>query len=214
MIRRQVFAAVAALSLLPVSAARADEAIVVVGGPYAEPPRTAPIAPYEPSSYESPPRERYRAPFRLVLGPSVITTGKGAGVGLGIAADFGAGVVGGRLSAAWLRGEGTDRDGRISNTGDSVGHYTGELTIDLIKRGSIHPVLGVGGGVLHVIRPDQNGAVGVGTLRASLEYFAPLEEADLRIGLDATAGLAGPGSDVLKDLRGYGLFGFHAALGF
>lgn len=156
---------------------------------------------------------RKRAPVRLTLGPAFLTTGKGLGVGLGVGLELGSGRVGGRISATWLRGEGT-RSGVVTPTGDAVGHYVGELTLDLLKRGSIHPVVAVGGGVLHVSRPDVSGVVAVGTVRASLEYFAPLDEADLRLGLDVTGGLAGPGDDALRDVRGYGLFGVHAALGF
>jgi len=215
--------AVLAVLLLP-SVASADEAVVDVQGPYATPPsgRNEPIEPICPPACESrpyredPPYVSYdhkRSPIRLSLGPSFLTTGKGLGVGLGVGIELGSGIVGGRLGATWLRGEGT-RDGVVTPTGDSVGHYVGELTLDIVKRGAIHPVLAVGGGILHVSRPDVSGVVAVGTVRASLEYFAPIEEADVRIGLDATGGLAGPGADALRDVKGYGLFGVHAALGF
>ena len=222
--RRPLSLAFAALALVgalwPTSAAAADadgsdgsEAIVVVGGPYAAPPPGArPLAPEERYQYEPPP-EHKRAPVRLALGPSFLTTGKGLGVGLGVGLELGSGRVGGRIAATWLRGEGA-RSGVVTPTGDAVGHYVGELTLDIIKRGAFHPVVAVGGGVLHVSRPDTSGVVAVGTVRASLEYFAPIDEADLRIGLDATGGLAGPGDDALRDVRGYGLFGIHAALGF
>jgi hypothetical protein len=200
--------------------AKADEAVVVVDGPYAEPPpaRTQPIVPvesYEPRYYreEPPPYDHKRAPVRLSLGPAFLTTGKGVGVGLGLGVELGSGVVGGRLGATWLRGEGT-QNGVIAPTGDSVGHYVGELTLDILKRGSVHPVVAVGGGILHVSRPDTSGVVAVGTVRGSLEYFAPIDDADLRIGLDVTGGLAGPGAESLRDVKGYGLFGVHAALGF
>ncbi|MBK8215741.1 MAG: hypothetical protein IPK71_18580 [Myxococcales bacterium] len=210
------FASISALFVS--STALADEAVVVVGGPYAEPPPRA-VQPIEPrTSYE--PRydrddlyERRRSPVRVALGPSFLTTGQGLGVGLGVGLELGSGMVGGRLGAAWLRGEGT-KNGVLTPTGDSVGHYVGELTFDVVKRGPFHPVFGVGAGILHVSRPDVNGVVAVGTARASLEYFTPIEEADLRLGLDATVGLAGPGAEALKDVKAYGLFGLHAALGF
>ncbi len=200
--------------------AKADDAVVVVDGLYAEPPqRTQPIAPVDNSTYEpryyhdDPPYDHKRAPVRLSLGPAFLTTGKGVGVGLGLGLELGSGVVGGRIGATWLRGEGT-QNGVVTPTGDAVGHYVGELTLDILKRGMIHPVVAIGGGILHVSRPDISGVVAVGTVRASLEYFAPIEDADLRIGLDATGGLAGPGAEALRDVKGYGLFGVHAALGF
>ncbi len=218
---RRAFAALAAAALgspLWSAPARAQEPLVVAGQ-YASPPGRAPIAvvdePERGERYEltEPELVRKRAPVRIALGPSFLTTGKGLGVGLGVGLELGSGRVGGRISATWLRGEGT-RSGVVTPTGDAVGHYVGELTLDLLKRGAIHPVVAVGGGVLHVSRPDVSGVVAVGTVRASLEYFAPIDEADLRIGLDATGGLAGPGDDALRDVRGYGLFGVHAALGF
>lgn len=206
--------------------ARADDAVVVVqDARFAEPPTPGegqPIVPIdEPrdrdrerrESHDYDRYEHHRSPVRLALGPSFLTTGKGVGVGLGLGIEFGSGVVGGRIGATWLRGEG-DKNGVPTPTGNAVGHYVGELTLDILKRGSFHPVVAVGGGILHVSRSDVNGVVAVGTVRASLEYFAPIEEADVRIGIDATGGLAGPGADQLSDLKGYGLFGAHAAFGF
>ncbi len=218
--RSPVVAVPAVLALLgslclSTPAAAGEDDVLLVGGAYASPPpRAQPIVPIdEPPQREEPPVEHKRAPVRLALGPAFLTTGKGVGVGLGLGVELGAGRVGGRLSGTWLRGEGT-RNGVVTPTGDAVGHYLGELTLDILKRGAFHPVVAVGGGVLYVSRPDTSGVVAVGTVRASLEYFAPIDEADLRLGVDATGGLAGPGDDSLRDVRGYGLFGVHAALGF
>ena len=58
------------------------------------------------------------------------------------------------LAASWLRGEGTSSNGTSTATGDSIGIYTGEVTLDLHKRGPIHPVVGMGVGFLHVSRQD------------------------------------------------------------
>lgn len=225
MVRRVVlsFGISAGLALAFAGEARADDAVVVVqGARFADPPNDPqPIVPVEEPRerdrvrdyHEYDRYEHRRSPVRLALGPSFLTTGKGVGVGLGLGVEFGSGVVGGRIGATWLRGEG-DKNGVPTPTGNAVGHYVGELTLDILKRGSFHPVLAVGGGILHVSRTDVNGVVAVGTVRASLEYFAPIEEADVRIGIDATGGLAGPGADALSDLKGYGLFGVHAAFGF
>jgi hypothetical protein len=143
-----------------------------------------------------------------------ITTGRGFGLGVGLGADFGTGSVGGRLSAAWLRGEGTRADGTIAPTGDAVGQYGGELTLDLHRRGPVHPVIGMGAALLHVSRPDTSGYAGVGTGRFALEYALGLEDADVRIGGSITGGLVGPVDSDVKDLRAYALVGAHLAIGF
>ena len=113
--RRLYLPALSVLAVVYARTAMAD-ATVSVGDPgrFAPPP-----APYRPPVMvvdpppppvdepvpEAPPRERYRAPFRLSVGPAAFTSGQGLGMGLGVAADFGTGTVGARLAAAWLRGE-------------------------------------------------------------------------------------------------------------
>jgi hypothetical protein len=202
--------------------ARADEATVTVGSPrFSEPPPEpssdpVPIAVDEAERlrHERESRELHRAPFRLQLGPQGVTTGKGFGVGVGLGLDFGSGSVGGRLAASWLRGEGTNSDGTSTATGDSVGVYSGELTLDLHKRGPLHPVVGMGVGFLHVSRKDASGYAGMGTGRLGLEYSLGLEDADVRVGGSITGGLIGPADDEIKDLRAYALFGAHLAIGF
>ena len=204
------------------SAARADDATVTVGSPrFSEPPPDAqsdpaPIAVDEADRLrhlrES--RELHRAPFRLQLGPQGVTTGKGFGLGVGLGLDFGSGSVGGRLAASWLRGEGTNSDGTSTATGDSVGVYSGELTLDLHKRGPLHPVVGMGLGLLHISRKDASGYAGMGTGRLGLEYSLGLDDADVRIGGSIAGGLVGPADDEIKDLRAYALVGAHLAIGF
>ena len=201
--------------------ARADDAIVTVGQQrFSQPPdenplpeRTSPLVLEEPR-FGSDPRELHRSPFRLQLGPQGITTGKGLGVGVGVAADFGSGSVGGRIATSWLRGEGNNGDGSTTPTGDSVGLYTGEVTLDLHKRGPVHPVVGMGIGLLHVSRTGSSGIAGVGTGRLGLEYSLGLEDADVRIGASVTGGLIGPVDSDVRDLRAYALVGAHLAIGF
>lgn len=201
--------------------ARADDATVTVGQRFSEPPREdppqrtdAPIAVGEQPRFDGDPREPHRSPVRLQLGPQGVTTGKGFGLGVGVGADFGSGSVGGRLAASWLRGEGKNSDGSSTATGDSIGVYTGELTLDLHKRGPIHPIVGMGVGLLHVSRPDTSGLAGVGTGRLGLEYSLGLEDADVRVGGSVTGGLIGPVDSDVKDLRAYALVGAHLAIGF
>jgi len=204
------------------SAARADDATVTVGSPrFSEPPPDAPPDPAPIAVDEADrlrhlreSRELHRAPFRLQLGPQGVTTGKGFGLGVGLGIDFGSGSVGGRLAASWLRGEGTNSDGTSTATGDSVGVYSGELTLDLHKRGPLHPVVGMGMGLLHIRRKDASGYAGMGTGRLGLEYSLGLDDADVRIGGSITGGLVGPADDEIKDLRAYALVGAHLAIGF
>jgi hypothetical protein len=159
--------------------------------------------------------ELRRSPFRVALGPTGITTGHGFGYGVGLGADIGTGSVGGRLSAACLRGEGKRDSGTSTPTGDAVGIYTGEITLDLHKRGPWHPVFGMGAGVIHVSRTDnKSGFAGVGTGRFAIEYALGLDDADVRIGANVTGGLIGPVDDEIKGLRGYVQSGLHVAIGF
>lgn len=220
-----LFVAVGAaiVGLLVPREARADEASVTVGQRFSEPPPSA-NQPVAARSWSPPPvaddtliarePELRRAPFRVQLGPAGVTTGKGFGLGVGVGIDIGSGSVGGRIAAAWLRGEGRTGDGSITPTGDAIGQYTGELTLDLHKRGPIHPILGTGVGLVHVSRPDTSGFAGVGTGRFALEYALGLEDADVRIGASITGGLIGPVDSDVKDLRAYALTGIHLGIGF
>lgn len=194
--------------------ARADEATVTVGQRFAEPPPEPARTTVADDSFIAREPELRRSPFRLSLGPMGVTTGKGFGVGVGAGMEFGQGSVGGRLAAAWLRGEGRSGDGDITPTGDSIGHYTAEITLDLYKRGPIHPVIGMGAGVVHVSRPDTSGVAGTGIGRFALEYALGLEDADVRLGGSVTGGLIGPVDSDVNDLRAYALVGAHLAIGF
>lgn len=203
--------------LLGARTASADDAVVAVGPRFADPPRQDPpvaSSSVADDSLIAREPELKRAPVRLQLGPLGLTTGRGFGLGVGVGADFGTGSVGGRLSAGWIRGEGTRSDGTIAPTGDAVGQYGGEITLDLHKRGPVHPVIGMGAALLHVSRPDTSGYAGVGTGRFALEYSLGLEDADVRIGGSVTGGLVGPVDSDVKDLRAYALLGAHLAIGF
>jgi hypothetical protein len=96
------------------------------------------------------------------------------------ALDLGRGPAGFRLSGFWLR-VGSD---------NGLAQYTGELTLDLGGRMAFRPVLGAGAGFARTYRVDDNGArttggatLGVGQLRAALEYRIPIEETDARAGV-------------------------------
>jgi hypothetical protein len=214
--------------ILGATEAHADDASVNVGpnGEFANPPQNQQPQPVASSSTTSSSAtvagdgliaqepELRRSPFRLSLGPMGVTTGKGFGYGVGLGMDLGNGSVGGRLSAAWLRGEGTNSDGSSRPTGDAIGHYSGEITLDVHKRGPVHPVLGLGFGFLHISRPDASGFAGMGTARLALEYALGLDDADVRIGGSVIGGLVGPVDSDVKDLRAYVMPGAHVAIGF
>lgn len=221
-----VSAAVAVCTFTLMHEAKADDATVGVAVPqrFSDPPNDPPAnnpgwnAPQPvrvDDGFIAREPELRRSPFRVALGPTGITTGKGFGYGVGLGADIGTGSVGGRLSAAWLRGEGKRDNGASTPTGDAVGIYSGEITLDLHKRGPWHPMIGMGAGVIHVSRTDdKSGFAGVGTGRFAIEYALGLEDADVRVGANVTGGLIGPVDDEIKGLHGYVQTGLHLAIGF
>lgn len=207
------------------STARADDASVTVGNPqrFSDPPperrddRGNPIASDDSvhgrfDDFHG--RELHRSPVRLTLGPTGVTTGKGFGIGVGTALDFGTGSVGGRIHGTWLRGEGANGDGTSTPTGDMLSQYGGEVTLDLHKRGPVHPIIGMGAALLYVSRTDTSGFAGAGTGRFGLEYSLGLEDADVRVGGSLMGGMVGPVDRDIKDLRGYAMIGAHLAIGF
>ena len=208
-------------------AARADEATISVGR-FADPPPPPPAPPpvLRPIVSDSPPlpppdadegregRELYRSPLRLSLGPAGLTTGRSMGAGVGVAADFGRGSVGFRLAATWVRGEASPGSASLSPVADGLAQYTGELTLDLHKRGPLHPVFGLGFGLAKVNRGDGSGALGIGTARLALEYALALDDADARIGVGVTGVLPGPSDRDTQDVRAYALVGAHLSIGF
>jgi hypothetical protein len=207
-------ASVCAAIALPAVARAQDRAVVDVGFAeppprprYAEPPVVASDTPFEP-----PDEQPYRSPVRFHLGPVGATTGRGLGLGLGVAADMGRGSVGFRLAAAWMRGEPSGTE--TSPIGDGLSQYTGELTLDLRKRGPWHPLFGVGFGVARVNRGDSGGTLGVGTARLGLEYALALDDADVRFGAGVTGVLPGPAERDVQDVKGWALVGATVGIGF
>jgi hypothetical protein len=207
--------------------AAADEATVTVGGPRFSrpPPRHEPVMivdpppPLPPGDAPNVPYEAYRSPIRFSVGPAGVTTGRGLGLGLGAAVDFGRGTVGLRLAGAWLRGEGGGGDGADGATrspvANGLGQYTGELTIDFQKRGPVHPVLGLGFGLARIHRADgPAGNVGIGVARLGVEYALDLEDADVRLGAGVSGALPGPADREVNDVGAYALSGAGLAVGF
>lgn len=181
---------------------------------FATPPpgRTTPVA-FDDAHGEAPPiavePERPRSAVRVDVGPVGVTTGKGLGVGVGGGLDIGRGSVGGRLSALWTRGE----PGTASPISESFAQYAGELVLDLHKRGPVHPLLGVGFGIVHGSNAQASGFAGVGLLRAGVEYALGFEETDVRLGLAATGGLVGPADKEMESLKGHATMTGYVAIG-
>ncbi len=170
----------------------------------------------QPTIYETPrelPKDPYRSPFRLTIGPAAITSGQGIGPGLLAAADFGTGTVGLRLTAAWFRGEAADDPN--ARLGTSLGLYSGELVLDLHKGGPIHPVLALGLGAVNIGKPnDVSGWAVAGLGRLGLEYAVQLEDADVRIGAGLTGALLGPSDDAIASARAFAMVNATFSIGF
>ncbi len=154
-------------------------------------------------------------PFRLAVGPSAFLAGNDLGAGLGVAADFGTGTVGGRLYAGWFRTQKQGTPGEaLSPTGAGFGQYTAEITLDFHKHGPVHPVFGLGFGALHIFHPNGDMVAGIGTARLGLEYAFAFDDADVRFGAGITGVLPGPAPKALADLKGYAIIGASIAVGF
>jgi hypothetical protein len=214
-----VLSGLVGLSLLCVweGQARADDSSVTVG--FAEPPpNQQPIVRTSDRdlAFIAQEPEGYRSPVRFDVGPGGITTGRGFGYGVVFGASFGKGTVGFRLSGTWLRGEARSSDTAQSMpaTGESFGQYLSELTLDLHKRGPLHPVVAPGIGLVHVGMPNQSGNAGVGTVRIGLEHSLNLEDADVRLGGSVLGALVGPRDDEVKDLKGYVVMQLGVTVGF
>ena len=166
--------------------------------PYGQPVvvQPAPLDDPAPSRWRS--WERERSPVRLTLGPQMAFDDTGAHFGALAGLDLGKGHIGGRLSASWARGQDT------SQGSHGLSQFGGELTLDLLQRGPLHPVFGLGLAVLYVEHNDVKAFAGAGTLRAGLEAPLPVREADLRVGVSAQGGLVGPRDERLERLRGIG----------
>jgi hypothetical protein len=201
-------------AVLATGRAGAGEAIVTVGPEVAVPMASTPYRLESPPPLP-PPEEAYRSPVRFGVGPAGFLGGHADGLGLGTTVDFGTGLVGFRLSAAWM-GDGA-RWGEATPTGGSLGldQYAAELVLDTHPRGPLHPVFGLGFGLTHADEAGKGGNMGVGLGRFGLEYSLELHDADLRIGVSATGALPGPReASVPADLGPYALLAASLTLGF
>ena len=204
------------------SVASADSAMISVGngngGRYSQPPPEVVVVhddSPQPSIYETPhelPKDPYRSPFRLTIGPAAVTSGAGIGPGLFTAIDLGTGTVGVRVLAAWFRSESPDDPS--ARLGKTLGLYGAEAVLDLHKQGPLHPVLAVGLGAVDVGKANGDGWAVAGLGRIGLEYALTLDDADVRFGANVTGVLLAPQSDVAASASAFAMFNTTLSIGF
>lgn len=188
--------------------ARADD------GRFAQPP-SGPVlargpAPSDPDLPDDEPDVRAatpRAPVRVELGPRALTTGRGVAAGGALDLAFGAKVVGARVGALWLGGEGR------GPAASALAGVQVEVTVDGRGARTIGPVLGLGVLALHASSDGAEGWGGAGTARAGVEWALPLD-ADVRATASVGAGVLGPRDRELAPLRAFALAGLGVAVGF
>jgi len=152
-----------------------------------------PDDPYDTQAW----RRSELSPFRFHVGGAGRILEDEVTPGFMTALDIGRGPAGFRLSGSWLR-VGSD---------DGVAHYTGELTLDLGGRMSWRPVLGAGAGLARVYedKPDGEGtdakSLGVGLVRAAIEYRIPVEATDTRAGVSVIGMLPAIRAEDAPDLK-------------
>jgi hypothetical protein len=172
MTRTLLTALFAALLVLP---AAAESRYASPPGEGAYPPEHYPSADYAPE------REPYvsESPLRVSVGPALRFNDQALHGGLATSVDFGARAAGARLSALWVRAGGDQ----------GLSQYGAELWVDFGGGGQLRPIVGAGAALARLDSIDEAGDrssynLGVGVLRATLEYVLPLSEAHARAGVD------------------------------
>lgn len=178
---------------------------------YADPPDGRPVAVVASPTDAPEPPPASPSPVRLHVGTAGRTGADSVRAGLLAALDIGRGPTGVRLSGTWVR-VGYD---------DPLAQYTGELTLSLLEHPRWIPSLGVGGGLARTYRVDPSGqrtsggaSLGVGVLRASLEYRLPLHATDARLGLNAAGSLPAIKEQRAPDLPPWLLLSATVGVGF
>ncbi len=156
-------------------------------------------------------RRRELGVVRLHVGAAGRATNDAFTPGLMTAIDLGRGPAGFRAAAMWMQ-VGSD---------NGLAQYTGELTLDLGGTGNWRPVVGAGAGLARLIRADALGnrvgggsSLGVGTLRAALEYRLPIEGTDSRAALAVIGVLPAVRGDGAPDTKGWAVITASVGIGF
>jgi hypothetical protein len=182
--------------------------------PFAQPPGT-PLEPEERPTYDptQPPEPPASFPepsaVRVSVGPVLRVAKVATDGGLTAAVDIGSGPAGVRLAGAWV------------HVGGDAGlaAYQGELFIDFGAERRLHPIVGAGAGVARLAMRETDGTTrlgtyGIGVLRGTLEYVLPVEGADARVGVDASAGVPAVQSKSAPSADPWLLFAARVGVGF
>jgi len=151
-----------------------------------------------PPDYDQRPREdldwerRPTSTIRLFTGPAVRFSDGPARGGLVLALDAGSRGAGARFSGAWIR----------SGSDQGSSQYTAEVWIDFADREVLHPILGAGAALARLDRlattPGETGIesqnIGVGVLRATLQYRLPVKDVDARAAADLVGSVPAVGA--------------------
>jgi hypothetical protein len=177
--------------------------VALAEGGFAEPPGR-PLVP-EPRPYDSyqgpdEPRPIQPSTVRVSVGPTLRFSEADADGGLYVAMDIGARAAGVRASGAWVR----------SGAEHGMSQYAAELWIDFGVGRELHPVIAAGAGIARL----EDTTLGIGVLRASLDYVLPVAGVDARVGIDAIGNVpATPGGDP-SDARPWFFAVGHVGVGF
>lgn len=130
---------------------------------------------------------------RLFTGPAVRFSDDPARGGLVLALDAGSRGAGARFSGAWIR----------SGSDQGLSQYAGEVWVDFADREALHPILGAGAALARLDhRSSSIGGetstdsenIGVGVLRATLQYRLPVKDVDARAAVDVTGAVPAVGA--------------------
>jgi hypothetical protein len=137
---------------------------------------------------EAAPDAEPHSTVRLFTGPVLRLSDEAARGGLALALDVGARAAGVRFSSAWVR------------TGSDHGfaQYGGELWVDFGKEEPFHPILAAGAAVARLDGAKSGShvateTIGVGLLRATIQYRLPVDRVDARAALDVVGGVPAVG---------------------
>jgi hypothetical protein len=150
-----------------------------------------------------------KSTVRVHVGPTLRFSEAETNGGLYVAMDVGPRAAGVRASGAWVRA-GADH---------GMSQYAAELWIDFGVGRELHPVIGAGAGIARLESTSADGeeestTLGIGVLRASIDYVLPVAGVDARVGIDAIGNVpATPGGDS-SDAKPWLLAVGHVGVGF
>ena len=131
--------------------------------------------------------------------------------GLMTALDLGRGPAGFRATAMWLQ----------VGSENGLAQYSGEMTLDLGGSHPWRPVVGAGAGFARTSRVDAQGnhvsggaSLGIGLLRAALEYRLPIDGTDSRAGIGLMGVLPAVRGEGAPDTKGWVIVAATVGIGF